>query len=357
MAYARTRHHPPGTSPGTLRPHEVPKGEKVTIRVISYGPDRFEEKELASVDEALAYRDAPGVTWIDVSGLHDMGVLQKLGDAFGLHPLALEDVLNTGQRPKLDDYETQQFMVMKEIHFSGSMIEMEQVSLFLGKSYVITFQETPGDCFEPVRERLRKGKGRLRRLGADYLVYALIDSLVDQAFPILEKLGEGIEDLEEEVLHSPTRETLHAIHDVKRCLLGLRRAAWPQREVIHALQSEGSRFVQKETRVYLRDLYDHTIQIMDMIETYRDITAGMLDVYLSSLSNRMNEIMKVLTIIATIFIPLTFIVGIYGMNFNTQVSPWNMPELNWRYGYPTVLGVMLMIAVGMLIYFRRRKWL
>jgi len=356
MAYVRKRFHKPGTSPGTLRAPDVRMAGKVEIEVISYGPDRIEEKPLGSVEEAFPYRDAPGVTWINLCGLHDVEVLRKLGECFGLHALALEDVLNTGQRPKLDEYEDHQFIVMKELHWEGT-IESEQVSFFLGKSYVISLQETPGDCFDPVRERLRKGKGRLRRLGADYLAYALLDALVDQAFPVLEKLGERIEDLEEEVLDDPTRETIHAIRDVKHSLLALRRAAWPQREVIHAMQREESPLVKKETRIYLRDLYDHTIQIMDMIEAYRDLTAGMLEVYLSSISNRLNEIMKVLTILATIFIPLTFVTGLYGMNFNTETSRWNMPELGWRYGYPAVVGVMVAMVVGMLVYFRRRKWL
>ena len=356
MAYLRKRFHKPGTSPGTLSPLEVPRVEKVTMSLIAYGPDRLEERELRSVEEMLPYRDAAGVVWINVTGLHDVELMQKLGEHFGLHPLALEDVVNTGQRPKVDDYEDHQFIVMKELHWNQSL-ESEQVSLFLGKNSVITFQETPGDLFEPVRERLRKGKGRIRRMGPDYLVYALIDALVDEFFPILEKLGERIEDLEEAVLEEPTRETVEGIRWIKHDLLMLRRAAWPQREVVHAMQREESRLVRKETRPYLRDLYDHTIQIMDIIETYRDLAAGMLEVYLSSLSHRMNEIMKVLTIMATIFIPLTFIVGLYGMNFNTQVSRWNMPELNWQYGYPLVLAVMGVTAFGMLLYFRRKKWL
>jgi len=356
MTYVGKRFHKPGTSPGTLRPPEVRRAEKVRIEVIAYAPDRIEERVLDSVEETFPYRDAPGVAWINVCGIHDVEVLQKLGEHFGLHALALEDVLNTGQRPKLDEYEDHVFIVMREFLLTDG-IETEQASLFLGKNFVISLQETPGDCFDPIRERLRKGQGRLRRLGADYLAYALLDALVDQAFPVLERLGERIEDLEEEVLANPTRETIHGIRDVKHSLLALRRAAWPQREVIHAMQREESPLVKKETRIYLRDLYDHTIQIMDMIEAYRDLTAGMLDVYLSSSSNRLNEIMKVLTILATIFIPLTFVTGLYGMNFNTDASPWNMPELNWRFGYLMVVAVMVAMVAGMLGYFRRRKWL
>ena len=355
MRHVRKRYHPPGTAPGTLRAPEVRRAEKVVIHVISFGPDRIEERDLESVEEAFPYRDAPGVTWIDVTGLHDLELLRKLGEHFGLHPLALEDVLNVGQRPKIDDYETHQFIVMKEPHWDGAL-ELEQVSLFLGKSYVISFQEMPGDCFDPIRERIRKEKGRMRKMGADYLAYALIDELVDESFPVLEKLGERIEELEEAVLANPTRDTLLAIRQVKHDLLYLRRAAWPQREVIHAMQREDTRFVHKDTRVYLRDLYDHAVQILDIIESYRDLVGGMFDVYLSSLSNRMNEIMKVLTIISTIFIPLTFIAGVYGMNFDTSASPWSMPELHWRYGYLVALTVMGAIALAMLLYFRRRKW-
>ncbi len=355
MSRSRKRYHRPGTAPGTLVPAEAPTTAKVRIRVLHYDEENLEERELASADECAAYRGSGGVTWINVDGLHDVSQLQKLGEIFGLHPLALEDVLNVGQRPKLDEYDEQQFIVMKDLGWDGH-IRSEQMSFFLGADYVITLQEEPGDCFDPVRERLRKGKGRLRRCGADYLAYALVDALVDQAFPLLEKVGERIEELEAEVLENPSRETLLGIREVKHALLLIRRAAWPQREVIHAMQREDSRFVKKETRVYLRDLYDHTIQILDMIESYRDVTAGMLDVYLSSLSHRMNEVMKVLTIIATIFIPLTFVVGLYGMNFNTHASPWSMPELNWPFGYPLVLLVMLGMAAGMVLYFRRKGW-
>jgi magnesium transporter len=356
MASFRKRYHKPGTAPGTLVPARPPASGKVSIEIISYSPDAIEERTVATAEEVFPYRDAPGVTWINVNGLHDVELLQKLGDHFGLHPLALEDVLNTGQRPKIEDYETHEFIVMKQLHWNGR-ITTEQTCLFLGASHVLSLQEDPGDCFDAIRERLRKGSGRLRRLGSDYLAYALVDAMVDQAFPILERVGERIEDLEEEVLEAPTRRTLAEIRQTKHDLLQLRRAAWPQREVLHAMQREDSRFVRKDTRVYLRDLYDHTIQILDMIETYRDLTAGMLDVYLSSLSNRMNEIMKVLTIISTIFIPLTFIVGLYGMNFDTRAGPLNMPELHWPYGYVAVLLLMAAVAGGMLVYFRRKDWI
>ncbi len=359
MAYYHKRYHTPGTSPGTLttKPAEPAKPAKpVTIQVISYSGAAIDEKTFETAEEVFPYRDAPGVTWINVNGIHDVALLQKLGAHFDLHPLALEDVVNTGQRPKIEEYDSQEFIVFKQLHWDGR-VSAEQMCLFLAKSYVITIQEDPGDCFELIRERLRKGTGRLRKMGTDYLAYALIDALVDQAFPILEAVGERIETLEEEVLANPSRATLGAIREVKHDLLQLRRSAWPQREVIHAMQREDSRFVRKETRVYLRDLYDHTIQILDIIETYRDLTAGMLDIYLSSLSHRMNEVMKVLTIISTIFMPLTFLVGVYGMNFDPDVGPLSMPELRWPYGYVTVLAVMTAVAGAMLLFFRRKKWI
>jgi magnesium transporter len=323
---------------------------------MDYTPEAVLEKELASVEEAFPFRDRESVSWINVSGLHDVDLLQKLGNHFGLHPLALEDVLNVGQRPKMEDYEDHYFIVMKDVRLE-THFQPEQICLFLGKGWVLTFQEAAGDPFEPVRDRIRKGKGRLRRMGADYLAYALMDALVDGAFPILEKLGERIEALELELVEKPSRKTLHEIHRLKRDLLYLRRSAWPQRELLNALQREESHLVRPETRVYLRDCYDHTIQILDMVETYRDLTAGMLEVYLSSVSNRMNEIMKVLTVLASIFIPLTFIAGLWGMNFNPEISPLNMPELNWYWGYPALLAAMAVLVVAMLVYFHRKGWI
>jgi magnesium transporter len=352
----RKRYAAPGTAPGTLRPPDVRRVEKVTITVMNYGPDIFEERDCPTLEDCFAYRDSPTVKWINITGLNDVDLLQRLGEHYGLHPLALEDVLNTGQRPKLDDYDDHYFIVVRELRWTGDL-KTDQISLFLGRNYVITIQELQGDVFDPVRERIRKGKGRIRTMGADYLAYALIDRLVDELFPILEVYGERLEELEDALIERPTRATLQEIHRIKRDLLILRRAIWPEREVINALQREESNLIRHESKIYLRDVYDHTIQIVDIIETYRDLAAGMMDVYLSSLSNRMNEIMKVLTIIATIFIPLTFIVGVYGMNFNPQASPWNMPELNWYWGYPVVMLVMAVIVIVMLLYFRRKGWL
>lgn len=356
MKFFSKRYAAPGTPPGTLRPPEVPRVERITIRVMDYDPDRYEERELATVEECFPYRDTPTVTWINISGLHDVAVIQNLGEHFGLHPLALEDVLNVGQRPKLESYDDHLFIVLCMLRWQDGL-NSEQVSLFLGRHYVITFQEVEGDVFDPVRERIRKGGTRIRRAGPDYLTYALIDRVVDELFPILEVYGERLEQLEEALIEAPTREAREGIYRIKRDLLALRRSVWPERELINGLVRDDSQLIHPETTIYLRDCYDHTVQILDIIETYRDLAAGLTDLYLSSLSNRMNEIMKMLTLIATIFIPLTFIAGIYGMNFNPQASPWNMPELNWYWGYPAVLLVMAVIAIVMLLYFRRRKWL
>ncbi|MES1244553.1 MAG: magnesium/cobalt transporter CorA, partial [Acidobacteriota bacterium] len=257
------------------------------------------------------------------------------------------------------DYGKYHFLIMKSLlpgESLGSSLDTEQISFFLSGNYVITFQEVPGDSFEAVRERIRRGKGLMRKSGADYLVYALIDALIDEFFPVLERYGEQIEALEVELLTNPSQQTIREVHRIKRELLLLRRTAWPERDVISAMQREESDVIQRETQVFLRDCYDHTIQIIDMIETYRDLAAGMLDIYLSSVSNRMNEIMKVLTIISTIFIPLNFIAGLYGMNFHTD-HPMNMPELSWPWGYPYALGMMATVAVVLVIYFQRKGWL
>jgi magnesium transporter len=354
----RTRqdHPKPGTAPGTLRQLEGEPGAEVRITVIDYDADHCSEKTVHSIEEVFAFRDTPTVTWINVDGLHDLDLLRKLGDHFGFHPLALEDVLNCSQRPKIEDYGTYHFLVMKSLHL-GEELEIEQISFFLSGHYVITLQELAGDSFEAVRERIRSGKGQLRRSGPDYLAYALIDALVDEFFPVLETYGERIEALEAEVLLRPAPLTLHEVQRVKRQLLLLRRTAWPEREVINSLQRAESDVVQPSTQVFLRDCYDHTIQVIDMIETYRDLSSGLQEVYLSSISNRMNEIMKVLTIISTIFIPLSFIAGVYGMNFNPQSSPLNMPELNWFWGYPAALGIMGVTAALLLLFFRRKGWL
>lgn len=344
------RYHKPGTAPGTLRAPDTPVAGPVRVTLIDYSPDHFEEREITDIEECFPYRDKQTVTWINVDGLHDIGLIEKLGKNFDLHPLALEDVLNCGQRPKLEDYGNYHFMVMKSLYLKDGELEVEQISFFLSGTYVITLQEVPGDSFEAVRERIRHGKGQIRRMGPDYLLYALVDALVDEFFPVLEAYGERVEELEDEVIEDPTPDTLNEVHSIKRELLMVRRTAWPEREVINALQREEAHLVRPETRVFLRDCYDHTIQVIDMVETYRDLASGLLEVYLSSASNRLNEVMKVLTIISTIFIPLNFIAGLYGMNFH------NMPELDWRFGYPMALGLMAVVGGSLVVYFRRKGW-
>jgi magnesium transporter len=327
------------------------------MRAMAYGPEALHEQDLegpASLD-SLAGRK--GVVWVDVQGLGDARAIEELGRRFGLHALALEDVLNVHQRPKLEAYEDHLFIVARMPDADGAF-STEQVSFFLGRDFVLSFQERAGDALEPVRQRLRSGPGRMRSSGPDYLFYALLDALVDAYFPVLERYGEAIQHLEDGVVEHPGAAVVGQIHDVKRDLLALRRAVWPLREVLNGLiREETTPLVEAQTRIYLRDCYDHVVQLMDMIETYREITSGLIDIHLSSQSARMNEIMKVLTIIATIFIPLGTIAGIYGMNFDPDVSPWNMPELRWRYGYVFALGIMASVASGLIAWFWRRGWL
>ncbi len=347
------RRHKVGLPPGSLVGVEVQTLERVQLTVMDYDARRLEEVEIASVQECLPFRDSPTVTWLDVVGLQDMELMARLGAEFGLHPLVVEDLVNTEQRPKLEDFQDYLFVVVKMITFSEEThrVEDEQLSLILGPRYVISFQERPGDIFGPVRERIRTGKGRVRTMGADYLAYALVDAVVDHYFVVLEGLGEWIEELEDEVVSEPVPSTMEEIHRVKREMLLLRKATWPLREVVSTLGREGTSLVTAPVRIYVRDVYDHTVQVLDTAETLRDIVSGLLDTYLSSVSNRMNEIMKVLTIMASIFIPLTFIAGEYGMNFQ------HMPELAMPWAYPAVLVLMAMIALGLLAYFRRKGWL
>jgi magnesium transporter len=342
-----------GLPPGTPVHLGDKRTDKVKITVIDYDEAEFQEKEVESVEECFAFGDKPSVTWINVDGLHDIALIERLGQHFGLHPLVIEDIASTGQRPKTEEHDTFVYIVLGMLTFSENkrQVDAEQVSLILGRNVVISFQEEPGDVFDPVRERIRTGKGRVRKMGADYLVYSLMDAVVDNYFGVCEKLGEMIEPLQEDLIENPAPVTLQRVHRLKSEVLYVRKAVWPLREVIGSLERTESRLFTQPVRVYLRDIYDHTIQVIDTIETYRDVIGGVVDLYLSSVSNRMNEIMKVLTVIATIFIPLTFVAGVYGMNFQF------MPELHWRMGYPVVLGVMLLIAGGMLLYFRRRRWI
>jgi magnesium transporter len=343
-----------GLPPGALIHVGEKKSERTRITLLDYDEQRVLEKELPVVDECLLFKEKESVTWINVTGLHQVELLERLNDCFGLHPLVLEDILNTDQRPKMEDFGDYLYIVLRMLDLdqkNENAVVSEQISLILGKNFVLTFQEKEGDLFDPLRGRIRNGKGRLRKMGPDYLVHALLDAIVDQYFVVLEKLGERIELLEEELVTRPIPATLQALHKLKREMIFLRKSVWPLREVIGTLERGESPLIQASTNLYLRDIYDHTIQVIDNVETFRDMLSGMLDIYLSSISNRMNEIMKVLTIISTIFIPLTFIVGLYGMNFKF------MPELEWHWGYPAVLLLMLGVTVFMLFYFRRKKWL
>jgi magnesium transporter len=342
-----------GLSPGTLIHVGEKKLEKVRIRIIDYDEEKIDEREVETIEEIFPYGDTPTVTWINIDGLHQVDIVEKIGTHFGVHPLVLEDILHTGQRPKMDDFESYLFLISRMLSHNEDEdhISSEQFSLILGQNYVISFQERIGDLFDPIRERLRRKRGRIRGMGTDYLAYALIDAIIDHYFVVLEKLDERIESLDSDLMSNPNPETLQSIHYLKRELIFLRKSVWPLREIVGALERGESNLIQQGTTVFLRDLYDHTIQVIDTIETFRDMVTGMLDVYLSTISNRMNVVMKVLTIIATIFIPLTFIAGIYGMNFEF------MPELKWHWGYPLVWLVMILIAVIMMIFFRKKRWI
>lgn len=355
MGYFTKRYHPPGTPPGTLVAHGTP-AHPLRLRLLDFTADGVIEEEDVTPETCKIALESEPVTWIDAHGTATPELLQKLGETFGLHPLALEDVLNTGQRPKLEKYEQQLFIIMSMPMWRGDALVTEQVSLFLGGRYLISFHNGETDIFEPVRKRLRATGSKMRMHGADYLLYALLDLIVDEGFPILEDLGEQIEALENELLDRPSQKVLTEIHDLKRNLLMLRRMLWPQREVLNHLLREDEALIHAPTRPYLRDCYDHTVQIMDLFENYRDMASSMLDIYLSSASQRLNEIMRVLTVITTLFIPPTFLVGVYGMNFDHPNSPWAMPELHSYYGYPIVWLVIIAMITGMLIFFKRRGW-
>lgn len=342
-----------GSPPGTLIHIGERKRDKARITKYRYDEGSFEEEIVSSVDNFCTLENAPGFTWVNVDGIHQIELLEKVGDCLGLHRLVLEDILNTEQRPKFEDYGDYVYVVAKMLCFDekANTVITEQISLVLGRNFLISFQENEGDVFNPVRERLKNGTGRMRKMGVDYLAYSLIDSIVDNYFVVLEKLGEKIEAAEEELVAKPTRDTLQVIHHLKRVMLFLHKAVWPLREVVGALERGETELVKEQTGVYLRDVYDHVIQVMDTTETYRDILSSMLDIYLSSISNRMNEVMKVLTIISTLFMPLTFLAGLYGMNFKY------MPELEQPWGYPAVLVIMVFAVLAMVYFFKKKKWI
>jgi len=350
---AKRRSRKAGLPPGTLVHIGERKTEQVKITVVEYDEAVFRARQTDSVEECTVYKDKPGTTWMNVNGIHQVRTIEEIGRCFDLHPLLLEDVLDTGQRPKMEDYGEYAFLVLKMLRYNETDKELvsDQVSIILGPNYVISFQEGEGDVFQGIRERIEAGKGRIRKMGADYLVYSLMDSVVDNYFLILEKLGEEIESMEDELVVTPGSNVLQAIQHLKRDMVVLRRAVWPLRDVLNAMQRGDSALVRSSTRIYLRDVYDHTVQVIETVETYRDMIAGMLDIYISSVSNRLNEVMKFLTIISTIFIPLTFLAGVYGMNFRY------MPELEWPWGYPAVLLLMLACGLTMLGYFKKKGWL
>jgi len=361
MAFFTKRYHPPGTAPGTLDepPTQVKASVPASVRLVRYNRAAV---NVATAEDAIpsvtASSDAEAMTWMHVQGRPSQRLLTRIGETYGLHPLALEDIHNTGQRPKVEEFDGQVFATLSLPHFEDGRVEIYQANFFLSADSVLSFCEGPVDPFEPVLRRLQEATGRFRSRGTDYLLYALLDTVIDQGFPVLEAFGLELEELEEKILGRSGRKTLPHIHAVKRELILLRRMLWPQREVINTLVREDQELIMHDTRLFLRDCYDHTIQVMDLLETYRDMTSSMLDIYLSSISNKMNDIMRVLTIIATIFIPLTFVAGVYGMNFGSNTnSPWAMPELSWYYGYPLAWLLMVMVAAGMLIYFWRKRWL
>jgi magnesium transporter len=354
---------PPGTAPGTLPAVAPPSPGRV--RLVRFSRDHLAELELERMVDAAGSDlvgsgdddDRREVRWLDLVG-HDAPLIGRIGERLRLHPLGLEDVVNTGQRPKTDDFGNALFVVLDLFAFGAGDegLEREQVSLVLQEGLVLSVRERESAVFEPVRERLRADGSRLRSLPADYLAYALVDAVVDQLFPVLEQLGERIEDAEEGIMEEPDPGDLNALHVLRRDLLLLRKSTWPLREVVGRLQRSDSTLIHDETRLYLRDVGDHVALCVDIIETYREMVASLTELYLSAVSNRLNEVMKVLTIIATIFIPLSFIAGVYGMNFDRNAGPLNMPELGWAWGYPFSILLMALTAGALLLFFRRRGW-
>jgi magnesium transporter len=344
---------PHAQAPGTIEFTGEQVMERALVKLIDYDKNQFEERELDDFHECFPYRETETISWINVYGLHETEMLREFGETFKLHPLVMEDIVNTHQRPKMEDYGDYIYIVCRMLSMdeSGTRLVSEQISLVLGPNFVLSFQERPGDVLEPVRERLRRGKGRIRSSGSGYLCYTLLDAVVDHYFSVLETFGEQIESLEGELLDNPGLEALQRIHHIKREIVLLRRAVWPMREIVSKLDREENSLIPEHVTPYLRDLYDHVIQVADAVDSFRDILSGLQDLYMSSVSNRMNEVMKVLTIFASIFVPLTFVAGIYGMNFA------HMPELGWSWSYPVFWGVIVCLIIGMLVFFRRRKWL
>jgi magnesium transporter len=341
-----------GLPPGTVVYTGDKKSTEVKIQVIDYDEATIEEHEVKTPEECEKYLKSNTVSWINVTGIHDTEIIERMGKLFKLHPLVLEDIANTNQRPKIEDYEDYLYIVCKMIFYDkNEELKVVQVSMIVANSFILTFEETEGDVFDILRLRLRNGKGKVRKLKTDYLAYSLLDSMVDNYFISLEKIGEEIEDIEEEVIKHPRQDIISDIQKMRRDLIYIRKSVWPMREVSTGLERDESKIIKKGTKIYVRDLYDHTIQAIDVVETYRDVLSGLIDMHLSSMSNKMNEIMKFLTIISTIFMPLTFITSLYGMNFV------NLPELHFQYGYYYLWIALILMSSAMLLYFRRKKWI
>ncbi len=347
----------PGNSPGALSVSA--QALQPEFYLIDYGPTEVSRSKLSKPEDCSRYLDQDTVSWIDVQGLGDLDLLQRLGNVFQLHPLILEDIVNIPQRSKVETYDNQLVIITHMVFFLPKQRRFisEQVSFILGEHYLLTVQEKPyNDCFEPIRQRIQLNKGNIRRMGPDYLAYSLLDAIIDGFFPVLEAYGDYLEEIEDQVVDKPRQRTLQRIYKIKRELSNLRRLIWLQRDAISILIRDSDSLIDSSLHIYLRDCYDHAVQLLDVVESFREACSGLMDIYLSSVSNRMNEVMKTLTVISTIFIPLTFISGLYGMNFNPAASPLNMPELSWYWGYPTALLVMTLIAGGLVYFFWRRGW-
>jgi len=351
--FLKKRSQSVGLAPGSLVHIGDKLMEKPKMTIIDYSPEQLEEKTVETIEQCIPYKGKPTITWINIDGIHQANIIEQIGQIFDLHPLTLENIMNTDQRPKIEYFPNYIYIALKMIYWDETEQEtaIEHISLILTDHTVISFQEREGDIFDPIRKRLKNKQGQIRISGADYLIYALLDLIVDQYFVVLEKLGDKTESIEDDLINQPDPANLSIVHHNKRNLIFLRNSVWPLREVISKLEKDESKLIQKSTKLFLRDIYDHTIQIIETVEALRDMLSGLLDIYLSSVSNKMNEVMKVLTIIATIFIPLTFVAGIYGMNFHY------MPELSWKWAYPVTLLVMFLIGLGMYFFFRKKKWL
>jgi len=351
-ASSKQRSSKSGMPAGSLVHIGEKKVDKVEIKLIDYGAQEFIEQDIENIEQCFEFKDDQTITWINIDGIHETDILGKLGNCFGFHPLILEDILNTEQRPKVEDFTDYIYIVLKMIDYNNKLngITLEQVSIIVGKNYLISLQEKPLKIYESIRNRLKNDKSKIRTAGTDYLAYLLIDSIIDNYFDVLEKIGEKIEIVENKLVTNPTQKTLKTIYDLKRDMLFMRKSTWPLREVISKLERGEISLINDSTRIYIRDIYDHIIQVIDTIETFRDMLSGMIDIYLSSISNRLNEVMKILTIISTIFIPTTFIASIYRMNFKF------IPEISWKWSYLVVWIIILSIIIYMIIYFKRKKW-